>query len=54
MKQLNIRGENYHCFKDLVNSKYLDPTLCTFDKRESANFDIYYLSMPIDIFFVCT
>ena len=40
LKQVDIKRENYHCFKDLVNLKYLDPTLFTFDKKESANFDI--------------
>ena len=43
IKQLDIRGENYHCFKDLVNLKYLDPSLIKLDKRKSTNFDIYYV-----------
>ena len=43
--QLDIRGEIYHCFKDLdlVNLKYLDLTLIKLEKKESANVDIYYV-----------
>ena len=44
VKQLNIRGGNYHCFKDLVNLKDFDPNLIELEKKESANVDIYYVN----------
>ena len=44
MKKLNIRGENYHRFEDLVNLKYLDTNLITLDKKESIDCDIYYVN----------